>query len=86
MLGIHHDGLAVREFREVDPVITSVEAQDRAFVSESLFHHPRADAEFVHQVDGSLLEDARADRRLDRFAAACFEDDRFDALQVKDLR
>ena len=45
-----------------------------------------ADAEVGQQVDRPVLQDARADSTLDVLAAARFEHDGVDAVQVKELR
>src|SRR5207245_9343755 len=57
-----------------------------AVVSEAFLPRRPASTERVHQVDTALLEHARLDDGLDVVATALFDNDRFDTLEVQDVR
>ena len=86
MLRIDRDLLATGERRKVDVLVPAIEAQDDAVVVEAFLHHPLAGTDLVHEIDGALLEHARLDDGLDIVAAVLLQDDRFDALQVQNVR
>ena len=64
----------------------AVELQLDAVVHEALAAHALAHARGVQQIDGALLEHARADPLLDVLATARLEHDRLDALELEQLR
>src|SRR6185436_2393403 len=68
------------------PVALAVEAQLDAVVDEALAVEPVGEPGVVEELDGALLEDARADAVLDVLAAARLEHDRVDSLEVEEVR
>ena len=48
--------------------------------------HARADADLGQQIGGPMLDQSGADAVFDVIAAAIFDDDRLDALQVQQPR
>ena len=71
---MHVDQLAVAE-ADVDRLV------DHAFAPQ-----PLVEAQFVHQVDGALLQHAGAHAVLDVGAAARFEHDAVDAFAIEQMR
>jgi hypothetical protein len=63
----------------------AVEREVKAVVAHSLTPEPIADADLVHQVDGPLLQHARADALDHVVLAAVLEDDGVDAAQVQQV-
>ena len=63
-----------------------MKAQLNTAMDEALFLHALAHAHLDQQVCGALLEHAGADAMLYVFAAAVFEYNRFDSLQMQELR
>jgi hypothetical protein len=63
-----------------------VEAQVDAVVDQALARQSIAETGFDEQIDRALLEDTRADPMLDVLPAASFNNDRFDPLEVQEMR
>ena len=61
------------------------ELEAHAVVHDALAVHPLAGPDRPQQVDGALLEDARADAPLAVLAAAALQDDRFDPPPPQEL-
>lgn len=64
---------------------TPAEAQLDPVMDQPQTLHPLADAGFIEQVDGALLEQAGANSLLDIFAAASLEHDGLDAGKVQQV-
>ncbi len=73
------------QFLQVDAVALAAEGQFEAVVQRPFAPHALADAGLVQDIHAALLEHAGADGRLDVGAAARFQHDRFDALQVQQV-
>jgi len=86
MLGVDGDALAVGEFAEVDAMAAIVEAEFDAAVFETVALEAVGDAEFVHELDGGVFEEAGADAVFDVGAGVEFEDDGVDAEAVEEKR
>src|SRR5262249_53668178 len=80
------DALAAGEVRERDAVAHPLEAQRKAMVHEPLAREPVADVQLIEQVDGALLEQARALTFLAIDAAARFEHHAIDAGAIGEAR
>src|SRR5271166_1371649 len=65
---------------------TAAESQLDPMMDQPQPRHALADAGFLEQVDGALLEQAGANSLLDILAAASLEHDRRDAGQVQQVR
>ena len=57
-----------------------------AFDARGLRAKPAIEAGFTQNVDAALLEHARAHAFFDVGAASCLDHDRFDAVQVQEMR
>jgi hypothetical protein len=79
------DPFSAGQFGEIDAVPGAIETQLNAAMSPSLALQPLANAGFHHQIDGALLEHTRANPLLDVLLGTRFENDRFDALQMKKM-
>ena len=64
----------------------AVELELDPVVDDPVALHPLADAGLGEQVGDALLQDSRADPRLDVVAAPVLEHDRVDPLQVEQVR
>ncbi len=71
---------------QVDPVPGAAELELEAVMGETLLVQAGGHAQFVQQLDGPVLEDARAHPALDVLPAAGLEHDRVDPLQVEEVR
>ena len=86
VLPVERDRPAAGELLEVDAVMATRPAQLDAVVHRALLGHPVADAGVAQQLRNVVLQDAGADGRLDRLAAARVEDDRVDPLERQEVR
>ena len=86
LLAVDRDRPAAGEVGQRDAVAPPVEAQQDAVVHEPLAREPLADADVAQQIDGALLQHARAHSLLHVRAAAILEDDRLDAYPVEQPR
>src|SRR5208282_3449518 len=71
---------------QIDTMSTPAEAQLDPVMDQPQTLHPLADAGFIEQVDGALLEQAGANSLLDIFAAASLEHDGLYAGKVQQVR
>ena len=85
VLAVHGDGTAAGELAQGDAVTHAVELEVESLVDEPFAIHPVADAERAEQVDGSLLQHARANPPDDVVTAALFQDDGVDACQMEQV-
>src|SRR5205814_5148402 len=69
----------------VDMMRASREAKVDSPVEKGLAHETLAQPGLGQEIDGALLEDARANRRLDLRARAGVDDDGFDAAQMQEM-
>jgi len=83
VLRINSDGLSAGKIGEVDAMASAVESQLDSRMHQAFAFQSLTDARFHQQVDGSLLQYARADTLLDIFLRVRFQNDRMNALQVK---
>ena len=67
-------------------MVARAETQDDALVRQAIRLHARADAGFDQQLFDDVFQDAGANAVLDVVARAGFQDDRFDAAQVQQVR
>jgi hypothetical protein len=67
-------------------VALAVETQGNPAVKKTFALQTLADARFCEKLHGIALEDAGADALLDVFARARFEDHRFNAHAVQEMR
>jgi len=86
VLRVNGDAFASGEFAEVNAMAAAVEAQLDAAVFEALAAEAFADAEFVHELDGVVFEEAGADPLFDVLAAVEFEDDGVDGETIEEER
>ena len=84
-LAIDEHALATRQPGEIDAVPFIADEDLEAVVHEAFAMHARADAGFVQQIDGHLLEHARTDPAEHVFAGLPLEHDRIDAGPVQQL-
>src|SRR5579884_4245435 len=80
MLRINHDGATTGQFIEVNAMALSIKAQFDAVMNKANTIHTLAQAQFIHQIDRPLLENACANGRFDIFPAPAFQHDRVYAL------
>ena len=78
--------VTARELAQVDAVTGALELELEPVVGEPLLVQACADADLGQQLDGPVLEDARAHAALDVLPAAGLEHDGVDPLQVEELR
>lgn len=64
----------------------TIEAEFKAVVNEPFAAHAFANARFVKEIDGALLENTGTDAIFYVMAAARFQDDRVDSLKVQKMR
>src|SRR3954471_20690257 len=89
---LHHVLLAVdrdafpKHLAKIDVVQRAAKAQMDAVVRHALALHSLADAAVDQQVARPLLDQTSADAALDIRTTAAFEDDRFDPVQVQEMR
>ncbi len=86
LLAVHHDVPPTRQVVEVDAVSAPAEAELDAVVDRPLPVHPLPKARLPQELRRAVLQDAGADRRFDLFAASKLDHDRFDPLQVQEVR
>ena len=86
VLRVDHHRTAAGQPGEVDPVQAALEGQVDPVVHAALAGHPGADAGVAQQIGRALLQDARADRLLDRGAALHVQHHGRDAAQVQQVR
>jgi hypothetical protein len=86
VLRVDSDAFACGEIAEVNAMAAAVEAELDAAVLEALAAEAIADAEFVHELDGVVFEEAGADALFNVLARAEFEDDSFDAEALEEER
>ena len=86
MLGVNRNAASAGELAEVDAVAASAESQLDAVVHQALAPHSIAQAGFIQQVDGALLQHAGPDTLLDVLPAPGLDHHRLDALQVQQVR
>jgi hypothetical protein len=86
LLRIDGDGLAAGQIRQIDAVAGAAEAELDTSVHKTFSSQAIADAGLSEQVDGPLFENTGADALFGVFAAATFEDDGFNSLQVEQVR
>ena len=86
VLRVDRDRTPAGEPAEIDAMAAPAEAQLDAVMDEAFALEPLAHARLDQEVDGSLLEEARADALLHVLAAVEFEHGRADALQVQQVR
>ncbi len=86
VLSVDGDRAASGQPAQIDTMATAAEAQFDAVMRQPETPHPLADAGFIHQVDGALLEQAGANPLLDVLAAASLEHDGFDAGKMQQVR
>ena len=83
MLRVDGDCFSTGEIREVNAMRAPAETQIHTVVHQAFALQPFADAGFFQQVHGALLQHTRAHTLLHVLAAAIFEHDGFDAVQVE---
>lgn len=86
MLRVDGDCFSAGEVREIDAMGALVEAKIHAVVHQAFALQPFAYAGFFQQVHGALFENSRAHALLHVLAAAIFEDDGFDAVEMQQMR
>ena len=84
-LRVDRDSFPSGQFTEVNAMAAALEAKFNSVVDESFFLHPRAHAHIGEQIHCALLQYAGPDPLLNILAAAIFENDGFDALQVEKM-
>ena len=85
LLPVDRDATA-RELAQGDAVTRSLELELEPVVGQPLLAQACPDADLRQQLDGSVLEHARADAALDVVAAAGLEHDGIDPRQVEEVR
>ena len=80
------DALAAGEFGEINVMSAAGESQVDAVVDEAFAFESFADTRLDHHVHSSLLEDTGADALFDILAAAIFDYDGFNSLEVEQVR
>ena len=83
VLSVDRDGAAAGQLRERNAMALAAERHVNPFVPQPFAREAVAEADLVHQIDGALLEHARADALDHMLLAAIFEDERMDAPQVE---
>jgi hypothetical protein len=73
LLAIHRDGSAGSEIAKVDAMPLAVETQLNSVMNQPFFLQPRAYTGFNQQIDGALLQHARANAFLHILARVRFE-------------
>jgi|SRR5579884_1350119 hypothetical protein len=73
MLRVNHDGATTGQFIEVYAMALSIKAQFDAVMNKANTIHTLAEAQFIHQIDRSLLKNACANGRFDIFSAPAFQ-------------
>jgi hypothetical protein len=86
VLRIERDRAAASELGQRNPMTLSVESKLDAAMHRSLAEHPLADAACTKEIDSALFQHAGAQRRFDLGAAARFQHDRVDTLEMKQVR
>jgi hypothetical protein len=84
-LAVDRDRKPVGEVGEVDAMPAAAEAKFDPVVYGAFSQHPLPDADFFEQFGRAVFEHAGPYRRLQCFAAAAFEHDGFDPLQVQKM-
>src|SRR5262249_31128386 len=83
VLTVNCDGFSAREFRHVDVMPASLKADVKTVVPQTFTQEPVADANRVHQIHGSLLENAGPHALDYVIAAAILDDDRIDSDEME---
>jgi hypothetical protein len=86
MLRVDCDCFTAGEIREIYSMSAAAEAQVHSVVHQPFALQSIADAGFFQQVHGALFQNTGADALLHILAAAIFEDDGFDAVEVQQVR
>ena len=86
VLPIDGDRLSAGQCEQIDTMAAAPEAQFESAMDQALAAETFADAGFVHQVDGALLEHAGAHALLDVLAAAILDHHGFDAGAMQQMR
>jgi len=84
-LRVDGDSFPPSQLAEVDAMAAALEAKFNSVMNEAFFLHPRADTHFGEQINRALLQHTGPDTLLNIRAAAIFENDGFNALQVKKM-
>src|SRR6185312_516275 len=82
LLAVDGDAAAAGQFKHIDAVRLSIEAQLEAVVTKAFAAHAVADAGFIEEIDCTLFENTGADTAFNVFAAVRFDDDGIDSLQM----
>ena len=82
LLAVNGDAL-VHQRLEIDAVQVAVDADIDAPMQHAFALHALADANIAEEIGGPMLDQAGANAVFDVVAAAIFDDDRLDALQVQ---
>jgi len=85
VLRINCDGFSAGKIGEVDAMASAVESQLDSRVHQAFPPQSLADARFDKQIDGPLLQDARANALLDILLRVRFQNDRMNAPQVQQM-
>src|SRR5271156_5000977 len=86
VLPIDRDRFSASQSEQVDAMAAASEAQFESAMDQALAAETFADAGFVHQVDGTLLEYTGAHAFLNVLAAAVLDDHGFDARAMQQMR
>jgi hypothetical protein len=86
LLTVDPDRTATREVTQRNAMRLTFKPELDAVMRQPLAHETTTDTGLAQQIDGGLLEHARAHPPLDVLAASALDDDGFDALQVKQVR
>jgi hypothetical protein len=85
VLAVDHHMLA-NQVGEIDPMIRAIEPHDHTRMQHAFLPHARAHSRVVQQLLRSVLQHTRANAVFDVVARTRLEHDRFDALQMQQMR
>jgi hypothetical protein len=85
VLRVDRDRFSAGEVRKINSMGAAAEAQIHSVVHQAFALQAFAHAGFLQQVHGALFEHTGAHALLHVLAAAIFEDDGFDAVEVQQV-
>src|SRR5581483_10763217 len=85
-LRVNGDAFPSGEFLKVNAMPLAVEAQFDPIMHKTFALHALADTHLGEEVDGVLFQDPGAHTFFDVMTAAVFQNDRFDAVQMQEMR
>ena len=85
VLAVDGDRLSTRKLDKVDPMSLLTEADVQPLVPQTRTLKSRSHTRRLQQIDGPLLENPRPDAIDHVFTAAILDDDRIDAIDMKEM-